>query len=142
MFGAWAGGPARHMPLSGLAGLVGKSDTRLRRSVAHYAQEDRRLLDCTAAEAIGIEETSRKGHGYITAVADPAEHDVADVTPGKDSSTVERFARDFMDHNRVPEYVRPVTRDMSPGFRKGVREHLPNARSLSSVLCKGCVWWL
>jgi hypothetical protein len=58
---------------------------------------------------IGIEETSRKGHGYITAVADPAEHDVADVTPGKDSSTVERFARDLMDHNGVPEYVRPVT---------------------------------
>jgi transposase len=55
---------------------------------------------------------------------------VVDVTPGKDSSTVERFARDFMDHNGVPEYVRSVTCDMSPGFRKGVREHLPNARRI------------
>jgi transposase len=118
------------MPVSALAGPVGQSDTRLRRSVAHYAQEDRRLLDCTGAEAIGIDETSRKGHGYITAVADPAEHDVADVTPGKDSSTVERFARDLMDHNAVPEYVRPVTRDMSLGLQKGVREHPPNARRI------------
>jgi transposase len=130
LFEAWAVEPAKHMPVSVLAGLVGQSDTRLRRFIAHYAQEARRLLDCTGAEAIGIDETSRKGHGYITVAADPAEHDVVDVTPGKDSSTVGRFARDFMDHNGVPEYVRLVTRDMSPGFRKGVREHLPNARRI------------
>ena len=35
-----------------------------------------------------------------------------------------------MDHNGVPEYVRPAACDMSPGFRKGIREHLPHARRI------------
>ena len=90
----------------------------------------RKPEDHTGAEAIGIDETSRRGRNHITAVADPAEHDVTDVPPGKDSATVERFTRDFMDHNGVPEYVRPAACDMSPGFRKGIREHLPHARRI------------
>ncbi|WP_348519349.1 hypothetical protein [Bifidobacterium longum] len=40
----------------------------------------------------------RKGHRYITVVADPAERDVVCVVPGKDANTVKEFARDFMDH--------------------------------------------
>ena len=79
---------------------------------------------------IGIDGTSRRGHNYITVVADLVEHDVTDVTPGEDPATVERFARDFMDHNGVPEYVRLVACDMSLGFRKGIREHLPHARRI------------
>ena len=39
-------------------------------------------------------QTSRRGHNYITVVADLVEHDVINVTPGKDPATVERFARD------------------------------------------------
>ena len=35
-----------------------------------------------------------------------------------------------MDHNGVPEYVRLVACDMSLGFRKGIREHLPHARRI------------
>lgn len=49
------------------------------------------------------------------------------MVPGKDSGTVGRFARDFMDHNGEPGRVRLVTCDMSLGFAKGIREHLPNA---------------
>ena len=78
----------------------------------------------------GIDETSRRGHNYITVVADLVEHDVINVTPGKDPATVERFSRDCMDHNGVPEYVRLVACDMSLGFRKGIREHLPHARRI------------
>ena len=35
-----------------------------------------------------------------------------------------------MNHNGVPGYVRLVTCDMSLGFQKGIREHLPHARRL------------
>ena len=35
-----------------------------------------------------------------------------------------------MDHNGVPEYVRLAACDMSLGFRKGIREHLPHARRI------------
>ncbi len=41
----------------------------------------RKPEDHTGAEAIGIDETSRRGRNHITAVADPAEHDVTDVPP-------------------------------------------------------------
>lgn len=122
---------ARHLPAGTLAERVDETDTRLWRFIAHYyVDEARKLEDYTGVEAIGIDGTSRKGHDYITVVADLVEHDVTDVTPGRDSTAVERFARDFMDHDGVPGYVRLVTCDMSPGFRKGIRECLPNARRI------------
>lgn len=77
--------------------------------------------------AIGFDETSRKGHRYITVVADLAERNVICVVPGKDANTVKRFALDFMDHNGDPNRVTLVTCDMSLGFAKGICEHLPNA---------------
>ncbi|MFR3196359.1 MAG: ISL3 family transposase [Bifidobacterium longum] len=115
LFEAWAVEVARHLPAG---------------TFAEQVDEARRLEDYTGVEAVGIDGTGRKGHGYITVVADLVEHDVTDVTPGKDPATVERFARDFMGHNGVPEYVRLVSCDMSLGFRKGIRECLPNVRRI------------
>ena len=45
---------------------------------------------------------------------------MTDAAPGRDSTTVERFAGDFMDRNGAPGCVRPVTCDTSPGFQKGI----------------------
>ena len=70
-------------------------------------------------EAIGIDETSRRGRNCITVVADLVEHDVINVTPGKDPATVERFSRDFMDHNGVPEYVASGRLRHEPGLPEG-----------------------
>ena len=81
-------------------------------------------------EAVGIDGTGRRGRNCITVVADLVEHDVINVTPGRDPATVERFSRGFMGHNGVPVYVRLVACDMSLGFRKGIREHLPHARRI------------
>ena len=130
LFEAWAVEMARHLPAGTLAEQLDETDTRLWRFIAHYVDEARRLEDYMGVEAIGIDETSRRGRNYITVVADLVEHDVINVTPGKDPATVERFSRDFMDHNGVPEYVRLVACDMSLGFRKGIREHLPHARRI------------
>ena len=87
------------LPVSTLAEQLDETDTRLWQSVAHYVDEARRLEDYMGVEAIGIDETSRRGRNCITVVADLVEHDVINVTPGKDPATVERFSRDFMDHN-------------------------------------------
>ncbi len=81
-------------------------------------------------ETIGIDETSRRGHQYITVVADLTERNVICVVPGKDSTTMKRFADDFMAHNGDPNRVRLVTCDMSLGFAKGIRDHLPNAAKI------------
>ena len=130
LFEAWAVEMARHLPAGTLAEQSDETDTRLWRSIAHCVDEARRLEDHMGVEAVGIDGTSRRGHDYITVVAGLVEHDVVNVTPGRDPATVERFSRDFMDHNGVPEYVRLVACDMSPGFRKGIRERLPHARRI------------
>lgn len=118
---------AKSQPVADIAEQVGEHDTRLWRFIRHYVGEARLYEDYTGVEAIGIDETSRKGRRYITVVADLVERNVICVVPGKDSTTVKRFARDFMDHNGDPDRVRLVTCDMSPGFAKGIRERLPNA---------------
>lgn len=127
MFEAMVVEPAKSQPVADIAGQVGEHDTRLRRFIRHDVDQARLYEDYTGVEAIGIDETSRKGHRYITVLADPAERNVIRVVPGKDANTVKRFALDFMDHNGDPNRVTPVTCDMSPGFAKGIREHLPNA---------------
>ena len=118
---------AKSQPVADIAAQVGEHDTRLWRFIRHYVQEARLYEDHTGVEAIGIDETSRKGHNYITVVADLTERDVINVTPGKDANTVKEFSLDFMAHNGDPNRVRLVTCDMSLGFAKGIREHLPNA---------------
>jgi|GEM_PF-1305681 len=130
LFEAWAVEMARHLPAGTLAGQLDETDTRLWRSVARYVDEARRLEDYMGVEAVGIDGTGRRGRNCITVVAGLVEHDVVNVTPGRDPATVERFARGFMDRNGVPEYVRLVACDMSLGFRKGIRERLPHARRI------------
>ena len=118
---------AKSQPVADIAGQVGEHDTRLWRFIRHYVDQARLYEDYTGVEAIGIDETSRRGHRYITVVADLAERNVICVVPGKDANTVKRFALDFMDHNGDPNRVGLVPCDMSLGFAKGIREHLPNA---------------
>ena len=78
-FGAWAVEMARHLPAGTLAGQLDETDTRLWRFIAHYADEARRPEEHTGVEAVGIDETGRRGHGHITVVADLVEHDVINV---------------------------------------------------------------
>mgnify|MGYP004625108203 CR=1 FL=1 len=118
---------AKSQPVADIAEQVGGHDTRPWRFIRHYVDEARPYEDCTGVETIGIDETSRKGHGRITVVADLTERNVTNVTPGKDPTTVKRFADDFMAHDGDPNRVRPVTCDMGPGFAKGIRGRLPNA---------------
>lgn len=130
LFEAWAVEMVRHLPVSTLAGQLDETDTRLWRFISHYVDEARGLEDHTGVEAIGVDGTSRKGRNCITVVAGLVEHDVTDVTPGRDSTTVERFAGDFMDHDGVPGRVRLVTCGMNRGFQKDIREHLPHVRRI------------
>ena len=97
------------------------------RFIRHHVDEARLYEDCTGVETIGIDEASRRGHRYVTVVADPAERNVTNATPGRGAHTVERFARDFMDRNGDPDRVRLVTCDTGLGFAKGIRQWLPNA---------------
>jgi transposase len=82
------------------------------------------LSDVTA---VAIDETSyRRGHDYLTLVADLQARRVAFVTRGKDASTIERFATYLSEHDDSPGQVGSVNIDMSPAFIKGVNKPLPD----------------
>ncbi|SPK77265.1 transposase (fragment) (plasmid) [Cupriavidus taiwanensis] len=85
-------------------------------------------LDLAGMTAAAVDETSyRRGHNYLTLVADADARKIVFVTEGKDAATVGKFAEHLREHNAAPEQIGVVSIDMSPAFIKGVGEHLPNA---------------
>ena len=89
-----------------------------------------KLVDMSKVEMIGMDETSKKGHNYITVVVDLKTHNVLFVTDGKDSSTIDAFVKDFVAHKGDPDKIKIITCDMSLGFEKGVNAHFSNADTI------------
>ena len=130
LFESWVMELAKHVPVAAIGRLVGEHDGRLWRIIKHYVDEARKLKDYSAVASIGMDETSRKGHNYITVVVDLKERNVIFATEGKDHTTVDRFVRDFKAHNGDPDNIKIVTCDMSLGFRKGVADNLHNSQTI------------
>ena len=118
----------RHLPVDRIADMVCEHDTRLWNFILKYIDAAREGLDFTNLVAMGVDEASRKGHSYLTLFADLASRNVMFVTEGKDHSTVVRFVDDLKAHGGCPARVRLATCDMSPAFKKGMREKIPSAK--------------
>ena len=130
LFEGWCLELAKHVPVSVIAEMVDEHDTRLWRFIDHYVTEARKGEDYSEVTAIGIDETSKKGHSYITVAVDLKEKKVIFVVDGKDSTTVKALADDFVLHGGNAEKIGTVTCDMSLGFKKGIRETFPNAKMI------------
>ena len=130
LFEAWVMELAKHLPVSVIADLVDVRDKRLWRFIKHYVDAARDLEDYSDVENIGMDETSKKGHNYITVMVDLDDRKVIYTTEGKDHTTVDKFVTDFKEHNGDPENIKLVTCDMSLGFRKGVKDNFPNSNTI------------
>ena len=120
---------AQQMPFSAVARTVGESWHRVYAICERYVDLAVAELDLAGMTAAAVDETSyRRGHNYLTLVADADARKVVFVTEGKEAATVGRFAEHLREHNAAPEQIGVVSIDMSPAFIKGVGEHLPNAR--------------
>ncbi len=120
---------AQQMPFAAVARTVGESWHRVYAICERYVDLALAELDLSGITAAAIDETSyRRGHNYLTLVADADARKVAFVTEGKDAATVGQFAEHLREHNAAPEQIEVVSIDMSPAFIKGVSEHLSNAR--------------
>jgi len=86
--------------------------------------------DYSEVTGIGIDETSKKGHKYVTVVVDLSQRKVIYVTNGKDATTVDRFTEDLAAHKGDDEAIKIVTCDMSLGFKKGINEHFVNSSTV------------
>ncbi len=130
LFEGWVVELAKHLPVSRIAQMIDEHDTRLWRFIKHYVNEARKLEDYSDVTAIGIDETSKRGHNYITVAVDLAKRKVINVTPGKDSKTVDNFVVDFKEHGGDPELINIITCDMSLGFKKGIKENFKNSNTV------------
>jgi transposase len=119
---------AKAMPVKTISEFVGEHDTRLWRIIHHYVGIGHDAADYSTVQEVGFDETSSKrGHDYVSLFVDLAGPNILFATPGKDSSTVERFKEDLIKHGGSEENIKQMCCDMSPAFIKGVEEQFPDA---------------
>lgn len=120
---------AQQMPFAAVARIVGESWHRVHAICAHYVELAVADSDLSALGRVAIDETSyKRGHNYLTLVADADQRKVVFVTEGRDANTIAGFAEHLRDHKGDPDTITAASIDMSPAFIKGVTDHLPNAR--------------
>ncbi len=113
------------MPVNKVASLVKVSDDKLWTMIDRYASKTRVHENFENIKSIGLDETSRaKGHDYITLFVDLKER----RTLFMDNTTVKRFVEDLEAHNGKAESIEEISVDMSPAFKKGIDENLPDAQ--------------
>lgn len=116
------------LPVHQVANLLGTYDQKLWNIMHVYTDKCRESEDFSEVARVGVDETAaRRGHDYVSLFVDLDQKKTIFVTEGKESETVEAFAKDLKAHNGSPEHITEVSCDMSPAFIKGVTDHLPKA---------------
>jgi transposase len=119
----------QNMTFAAVARIVNLSWHKVHAICSRYVELALDQADFSEVQAVAVDETScRKGHDYITLVADMAKRRVIFVTEGKDAATIEAFADDLRKHNGDPQQISSASIDMSPAFIKGIGDYLPNAQ--------------
>ena len=120
---------AQHSTFAFVASLLNISWHRVHAVCTKYVEIALEKEDLSSLTAVAIDETScRRGHEYLTIVADMTKRRIVYVTPGKDASTVASFATYLEEHDGKPDQIASVSIDMSPAFIKGVKTSLPSAQ--------------
>ncbi|MDD4522942.1 MAG: ISL3 family transposase [Methanosarcina sp.] len=120
---------AQSMPVLKVAMMLDEHDTRIWRVIIYYVKKSRAEENFSKVSKIGVDETSlKKGHKYVTIVADVENSKVIYVCEGKDSSTLTRFNEDLTNHGGKPTMIQYVSCDMSPAFINGISSEFPDAK--------------
>ncbi|MCZ2282172.1 MAG: ISL3 family transposase [Bacteroidales bacterium] len=114
------------MPFSKVGEVLGIDGRRVQNFFNYWVQDALHEQDLSNIQNIGIDETSsRKGHKYVTVVADQDSRRVIYVTEGKSSETIEQFAAHLENKGGSADNIRRASIDMSPAFINGIMEYLP-----------------
>lgn len=112
---------AQSMPILKVAKMLDEHDTKIWRVIIYYIKKSRAKEDFSRVSIVGIDETSfKKGHKYVTIVADTENSKVIYVCEGKNSSTLTKFNEDLTNHGGEPTMIQSISCDMSPSFINGV----------------------
>jgi transposase len=119
---------AQQMPFAAVARTVGESWHRVHAICRRYVDLALDGADLSALSSVAIDETSyRRGHSYLTLVADADARKVVFVSKGRGADNIAGFTQHLRAHNGVATNIAAACIDMSPAFIKGVTDHLPKA---------------
>lgn len=118
----------REMPVSKAGEILGETDQKLWRALFAHVDAAWAELSWENVVWVGADEMNRKkGHNYLTVFADLQAKRVLLAVEGKDAGAWERFAEELGRHNGHPKAITQVAIDMSPAYRKGVKDNFGNA---------------
>jgi transposase len=119
---------AQQMPFAAVARTVGESWHRVHAICRRYVDLALDGADLSELSSVAIDETSyRRGHSYLTLVADADARKVVFVSKGRGADNIAGFTQHLRAHNGVATNIAAACIDMSPAFIKGVTDHLPQA---------------
>jgi transposase len=120
---------AQQMPFAAVARTIGESWHRVHAICRRYVDLALAGADLSGLSSLTIDETSyRRGHSYLTLVADADARKVVFVSKGRGADNIAGFVQHLRAHNGAPDNIAAACIDMSPAFIKGVSDHLANAR--------------
>jgi transposase len=119
---------AQQMPFAAVARTIGESWHRVHAICRRYVDLALAEANLSALSSIAIDETSyRRGHSYLTLVADADARKVVFVSKGRGADNIAGFVQHLRSHNGAADNITTACLDMSPAFIKGVTDHLPKA---------------
>jgi transposase len=119
---------AQQMPFAAVARTIGESWHRVHAICRRYVDLALAGADLSGLSSLTIDETSyRRGHSYLTLVADADARKVVFVSKGRGADNIAGFVQHLRAHNGAPDNIAAACIDMSPAFIKGVTDHLPKA---------------
>jgi transposase len=119
---------AQQMPFAAVARTIGESWHRVHAVCRRYVDLALAEANLSALSSIAIDETSyRRGHSYLTLVADADARKVVFVSKGRGADNIAGFVQHLRSHNGAADNITTACLDMSPAFIKGVTDHLPKA---------------
>lgn len=116
------------MSVSAAARMLRVKSPRLWRVIVHHVTQARAKESHAGVRAIGVDETaSKRGQDYISVFYDLDAQRLLYATPGRDKSTLKKFAKDLTEHGGKPEAITHVSMDMSAAFQAGAAKQFPQA---------------
>lgn len=118
----------RRMPLTKAAEEMRVGTWVLENILRYHVNKALDRLDLSEVSRVFLDETSSKrGHRYITVIADADTKRIIFMTEGKGADSLSEFSDWLRTHNGDPYNIRLVSCDFSKSFLSGVNEHLPRA---------------
>ncbi len=119
------------MPIENARKLLRVSHTSMRNILKYWVNKAVEERDLSNIRSICVDETSfKKGQSYVTVVSDALRHCVIDVENGRDSQTIESFAKKLEEHGGDCSKIRDFVSDMSGTYTSAGDLCFPNARHI------------